>query len=256
MSTSASKSLSEVIDQTTIFSLLSTIAIVATAYLASLRLLPTTANSKTRFLFIWHAADGLCHTLLEGGYLYNCFFSYTNTSLWSGKLPGTIGGASAYLPPNVHFLGHKDRLYGAHYGTNPLSAVWREYAKADARWGGSDLTVVSLEILTVFLGAPIALWICNCIRAQRPDTWFWMIVLATGELYGGFMTFAPEWLSGSPNLNTDNPFILWVYLVFFNSLWVFIPIWILYEGYWSITGGHVRFAPTPKKGGGGGKKRR
>jgi len=33
---------------------------------------------------------------------------------------------------------------------------------------------------------------------------FWIIVLAAGELYGGFMTFAPEWLSGSPNLDTSN----------------------------------------------------
>ena len=33
---------------------------------------------------------------------------------------------------------------------------------------------------------------------------FWIIVLAVGELYGGFMTFAPEWLTGSPNLDTSN----------------------------------------------------
>ena len=30
----------------------------------------------------------------------------------------------------------------------------------------------------------------------------------TSELYGGFMTFAPEWLTGSPNLDTSN----WMYL--------------------------------------------
>jgi hypothetical protein len=53
---------------------------------------------------------------------------------------------------------------------------------------------------------------------------FWLIVLATGELYGGmmlktrfkallmhipgFMTFAPEWLAGNPNLDGSN----WMYL--------------------------------------------
>jgi hypothetical protein len=26
------------------------------------------------------------------------------------------------------------------------------------------------------------------------------------------MTFCPEWLTGSPNLNTSNPLFLWVYL--------------------------------------------
>jgi hypothetical protein len=27
----------------------------------------------------------------------------------------------------------------------------------------------------------------------------------------------------------------WVYLVFFNTLWVFLPLFALYEGYRSIT---------------------
>lgn len=27
------------------------------------------------------------------------------------------------------------------------------------------------------------------------------------------MTFCPEWLTGSPNLDTSNPLFLWVYLV-------------------------------------------
>lgn len=63
-----------------------------------------------------------------------------------------------------------------------------------------------------------------------------MIVLATGELYGGWMTFCPEWLSGNPNLDTDNWMHLWLYLFFFNMLWVVIPAWILWEGYWNVTG--------------------
>jgi hypothetical protein len=67
------------------------------------------------------------------------------------------------------------------------------------------------------------------------------------------MTFCPEWLSGSPNLDTSNFMYMyvfprhwlvnlvltmfrWVYLVFFNMLWVFIPFWILYETYCSMTG--------------------
>ena len=29
---------------------------------------------------------------------------------------------------------------------------------------------------------------------------------------------------------------MWVYLVFFNMLWVFIPFWVLYEAYWNISG--------------------
>lgn len=50
----------------------------------------------------------------------------------------------------------------------------------------------------------------------------------------GFMTFAPEWLTGNPNLDTSNFMYLWVYLVFFNMLWVFFPLWVLYEAYGNI----------------------
>ena len=34
------------------------------------------------------------------------------------------------------------------------------------------------------------------------------------ELYGGVMTFCPEWVDGNPNLNTESPIAFWVYLVF------------------------------------------
>jgi len=48
------------------------------------------------------------------------------------------------------------------------------------------------------------------------------------------MTFAPEWLSGNTNLQGDDPVYLWLYLVFFNVLWVFIPFWVLWEA-WAET---------------------
>ena len=51
----------------------------------------------------------------------------------------------------------------------------------------------------------------------------------------GFMTFAPEWLSGNPNLDSSNFMYLWVYLVFFNMLWVWFPFWVLYEAYNNIS---------------------
>ena len=42
------------------------------------------------------------------------------------------------------------------------------------------------------------------------------------------MTFCPEWLTGNVNLDGSNFMYLWVYLVFFNMLWVFIPIYAIY----------------------------
>ena len=43
------------------------------------------------------------------------------------------------------------------------------------------------------------------------------------------MTFAPEWLTGSTQLDTSNAVYLWFYLFFFNTLWVWIPLWVLWE---------------------------
>ena len=67
----------------------------------------------------------------------------------------------------------------------------------------------------------------------------------------GFMTFAPEWLSGSANLDTSNFMYLYVYLIFFNMLWVVFPLWILYEAYGNITLAFVRVSgaigPESKK---------
>lgn len=63
----------------------------------------------------------------------------------------------------------------------------------------------------------------SLLRRQQPVDWS-----------EGFITFAPEWLTGNPNLDTSNFMYLWVYLFFFNTLWVWIPLWVLYEAYNSI----------------------
>jgi EXPERA (EXPanded EBP superfamily) len=47
----------------------------------------------------------------------------------------------------------------------------------------------------------------------------------------GFMTFAPEWLTGNQNLDGSNFMFLWIYLVFFNMLWVFLPIYAMYVSF-------------------------
>ena len=237
------------IDINTALGLLAALTLLLTAYLTSVRLLPASTSTKHRILFIWHLFDALIHFLFEGSFLYNCFFTFT-----------TIPHATDYphpaslTSPAVYFLGFKDRLYGSQYGSSPTAKLWQEYAKADKRWGGADLTVISLELLTFFGAGPLAAYICELIRQRDPGgkLWFWASVLATGELYGGtfsnfdasgtllslmplgFMTFAPEWLSGSPNLDTGNFLYLWVYLFFFNTLWVWFPLWILYEAYGNI----------------------
>lgn len=247
-----------VIDQTTVTSLLAALSLLIIAYVLSLRVLQPSTPTKLRVLFIWHVFDALIHFLFEGSFLYNCFFTYTTIARTSD-----YPHPASLTAPGVYFMGHQDRLYGSAYGTSPLAMLWQEYAKADKRWGGSDLGVISLELLTVFGAGPLAVVVCEYVRRGQMGKggWFWATVLATGELYGGefvllsintvplcasqkvrfakhfsvgFMTFAPEWLTGSPNLDTSNFMYLWIYLVFFNMLWVFFPMWVLYEAYGNI----------------------
>ncbi|KAK8152753.1 Emopamil-binding protein [Phyllosticta citribraziliensis] len=226
MSTSSPSPVS--IDATTILSLLGTVAALALAHALSLRLLPRSAGAAARVLFVWHAFDAAIHAVFEGSFLWNVFFvSAPRSSLQS---PDTFEP----LPPGTHWLADPTRLYGAFYGSGPFSRLWQEYAKADRRWGGSDTGVVSLELLTVVVGAPLAVVCAEGVRRGAGRSWFWMTVLATGELYGGWMTFAPEWLTGSPNLDTSNWMYKYLYLSFFNLLWVFFPLWVLRRAYVAV----------------------
>ena len=44
------------------------------------------------------------------------------------------------------------------------------------------------------------------------------------------MTFGPEWIVGNPNLCcVDDPLKLWVYLTFFNALWVSLDGLVLFS---------------------------
>ena len=238
-----------VIDSSTIGGLLAALLLLVIAYFASVRLLHASTTTKLRILFIWHLFDALIHFLFEGSFLYNCFFTYTSIAPTSD-----YPHPASLTAPGTYFLGFADRMYGSYYGSSPTAKLWQEYAKADRRWGGTDLTVISLELLTVFGAGPLAAYVCELVRRQDNGgkLWFFASILATGELYGGkrlvardlgwllvlklqgFMTFAPEWLSGSPNLDTSNFMYLWVYLVFFNTLWVWFPLWVLYEAYGNI----------------------
>jgi hypothetical protein len=183
-----------VIDATTVTSLLAVVALLAAAYGASIRFLPKSASVKTRVLFVWHLFDALIHLVFEGSFLYNCFFvSYSLPTSFSSSSQQALSNIRIFTPPDVYWLGQKDKLYGANYGTGVWSRLWQEYAKADHRWGGVDLGVVSLECLTVGLGAPLALWVCWLLRGEEKKVglkrWFWMVVLATAELYGGESLF-------------------------------------------------------------------
>ena len=218
---------------TTLLSLLAALSILITAVVLSKRLLPRPHSRRTLVLHTWHLFDFLIHTLLEGPYLYHSLFSYSITPPSSGDYPHP---ASLSTAPVRKFLGYSNRSYGAAHSSFLTALLWQEYARADARWANTDLTIISIELLTVLIAGPLALYICYLLQrpaknAAAASTCFWMTILATGEIYGGFMTFAPEWLTESSNLDTTNWMYMWLYLVFFNGLWVAIPGWVLWVAY-------------------------
>ncbi|SPN98929.1 related to C-8,7 sterol isomerase/emopamil-binding protein [Cephalotrichum gorgonifer] len=232
----------DLFDQTTLLSLASTVAIVLVGVLLGRAVLPASTPTSKRFLFIWHATDAICHTVLEGSFLYHCFFSSVPLS----SVPADV--AATYFPTPHNFLGTGDeRVFGSQVGDSPFAALWRVYARADKRWAGVDLGVVSLELLTVVVDTALALTVCYCLSKKNPMANVWMIVLATCELYGGFMTFCPEWLVGSINLDTSNFMYKWLYLVFFNMVWVVVPLYALVHAVGEISGAFKAQAAKSKR---------
>lgn len=230
------------LDVGTLLSLGLAFSLMPSAQLLASLALPKTVSRQYKFLFLWHAYDFLTHFMLEGSFLYHCFFSYAEVGFSSDyPHPASLSAAVPVL------YGQTDRKYGPAYSNAPMARLWQEYAKADKRWGQADLNVISLEILTVGLAGPAAVYVCYLISQITNATneiqigtlkarlWFLATLLATGELYGGFMTFAPEWLSGNTQLAGEDPVYLWLYLVFFNILWVFVPLWVLYQGFKEIS---------------------
>lgn len=128
---------------------------VVAVVLSSLYLPPYTPR-KDRLVFLWCASDALIHYILEGSFLYMSF------------------------PPHP--------MRSVNMSSGLFATMWKQYAMADKRWGESNEVVVSLEILTVFGCAPICTWICYCIVRKDMSRHFWIVILSTAELYGGWMT--------------------------------------------------------------------
>lgn len=113
---------------------------------------------------------------------------------------------------------------------NAMAWTWLEYAKADRRWAVYDTNVLSLELLTALVVGPLCALMIYGIAKQKAWRHPLQLVICVMELYGGWMTFAPDWLSGSPNLN-GHLYYVWVYLFFFNCLWVWTPAVLAYDSF-------------------------
>lgn len=120
---------------------------------------------------------------------------------------------------------------------SPFSEIWIEYGKADKRWADYDPTVLSLELLTVYIMGPLAIAGLYATLTRKPWRHVVQIIICACELYGGFMTFAPEWLArpvANPNLS-NHPLHVWIHLTFMNGLWVLVPAILLIDSCITLT---------------------
>lgn len=51
------------------------------------------------------------------------------------------------------------------------------------------------------------------------------------------MTFGPEIITGSQSLKTDNVLYLYVYLIFYNGIWVVVPGLLLCQSWYDLKAG-------------------
>lgn len=129
------------------------------------------------------AFDAGIHFVFEGSFLWVSTF---------GRQANTGTGVFAEMC--------KCPQSSSHYAVQLMMTQGKEYARADARWGFADPTVVSLEILTVLGAGPICCYILKQLVQDDPARHFWIIVLSTAELYGGYvrcicMAIHPQWPS-------------------------------------------------------------
>ncbi|XP_029282950.1 emopamil-binding protein-like [Cottoperca gobio] len=161
------------------------------------------SSAEDRWIVLWLFYDVIVHLTLEGPFVYM-------------SLVGTVETSDGLL-----------------------AELWKEYGKADRRWLISDPTIVSIEILTVVLGSLLALLLIHAVLKDKYYRHFLQVALSVCELYGGWMTFCPDWLAGSPHLDTSSWLYLWVYLVFFNGLWVLVPSVLLVQSWISLSRLHA-----------------
>ncbi|CAL1614435.1 unnamed protein product [Knipowitschia caucasica] len=174
----------------------------AAAYLLMLRV-GGKCSTVDRGVLTWLFYDVIVHVTLEGPFVW--------MSLW-GSVETSEG---------------------------PLAQLWQEYGKADQRWLISDPGIVSVEILTVVLCTALGLALIHAVVYHKHYRHLLQISLSVCELYGGWMTFAPDWLQGSPHLNRASSWLhLWVYLVFFNGIWVLVPGLLLLQSWGALRALH------------------
>jgi len=110
------------LDAGTAFSLTVAFSLMPAAQTLAAYVLPKNIARKYYFLFLWHAYDFLTHFIIEGSYLYHCFFTYIELAppTFDSPHPASKGGEwQAFL------YNRSDRRYGPIYSQAPMARLWQ-----------------------------------------------------------------------------------------------------------------------------------
>ncbi|CAG8606827.1 5715_t:CDS:2 [Ambispora leptoticha] len=190
-------------EPTAIYSLLFTLLLFIVSFVVAYNFLSREKfKTSEKYVFMWLTWDALVHLILEGSFVYMSIL---------GRTVETSSG--------------------------PMAELWKEYGKADSRWLIAEPTVVSIEIPTFILCGPVSVLVLWAITKDHPIRHPLQFLLCTCELYGGYLTWMPEYLTGNKSLAIDNPLYLWVYMVLFNGLWVLVPTFLLVQSWYELLRG-------------------
>lgn len=87
-----------------------------------------------------------------------------------------------------------------------------------------DVCMVCVEGITAFLDGPLAGLAALAFLYNHPSRYLLQLLVSVCQLYGDTMYFSTEYLEGFRHSELFHPIYFWFYMIFLNSLWIFIPL--------------------------------
>ncbi|KAI0166111.1 Emopamil binding protein-domain-containing protein [Xylariaceae sp. FL1272] len=119
-----------------------------------------------------------------------------------------------------------------------LAQLWKEYALSDSRYLTSDLFMLSVESITVFIWGPLCLANAIAIAKGSPSRHALRILACMAHLYGVALYYATSqcefYFTGRSHSRPEFVYF-WVYYVGFNLPWVVVPAILLFDSVTTVT---------------------
>ncbi|KAH8820734.1 EBP domain-containing protein [Xylogone sp. PMI_703] len=135
---------------------------------------------------------------------------------------------SVHLFFESHFvLNHATLASSQHF----FSQLWKEYSLSDSRYLTSDPFVLCMEAVTIGWG-PLCFLIAYQIVNNSSTRYPIQAIVSVGQLYGNVLYLATSLFDLYHNgISYCRPegFYFWAYFVFFNFIWIIIPLFTLFQ---------------------------